>query len=122
MLFFLMIRRPPRSTRTDTLFPYTTLFRSCFPCGFDIAGGDCSPDGIEPFPPLGRTGGGAGRFADGRERILGGLKITTGNRRIQLAKVCEVRMFRIVVRRVRYCHLHDNLLLYAWPGASVVLR
>src|SRR3546814_20644511 len=26
--FFLIIRRPPRSTRTDTLFPYTTLFRS----------------------------------------------------------------------------------------------
>src|SRR3546814_18244675 len=26
--FFLMIRRPPRSTRTDTLFPYPTLFRS----------------------------------------------------------------------------------------------
>src|SRR3546814_2175715 len=29
-----MIRRPPRSTRTDTLFPYTTLFRS------DIAQGE----------------------------------------------------------------------------------
>src|SRR3546814_5211248 len=29
LIFFLMIRRPPRSTRTDTLFPYTTLFRSC---------------------------------------------------------------------------------------------
>src|SRR3546814_12461075 len=28
ILFFLMIRLPPRSTRTDTLFPYTTLFRS----------------------------------------------------------------------------------------------
>src|SRR3546814_15030322 len=28
VLFVLMIRRPPRSTRTDTLFPYTTLFRS----------------------------------------------------------------------------------------------
>src|SRR3546814_13632231 len=27
-LFFLMIRRPPRATRTDTLIPYTTLFRS----------------------------------------------------------------------------------------------
>src|SRR3546814_7330947 len=26
-----MIRRPPRSTRTDTLFPYTTLFRSRYP-------------------------------------------------------------------------------------------
>src|SRR3546814_20228006 len=28
LFFFLMIRRPPRRTRTDTLFPYTTLFRS----------------------------------------------------------------------------------------------
>src|SRR3546814_14228914 len=28
VFFFLMIRRPPRSTLTDTLFPYTTLFRS----------------------------------------------------------------------------------------------
>src|SRR3546814_13926861 len=28
LFFFLMIRPPPRSTRTDTLFPYTTLFRS----------------------------------------------------------------------------------------------
>src|SRR3546814_3578405 len=28
LFFFLMIRRPPRSTRTYTLFPYTTLFRS----------------------------------------------------------------------------------------------
>src|SRR3546814_14410924 len=28
VFFFLMVRRPPRSTRTDTLFPYTTLFRS----------------------------------------------------------------------------------------------
>src|SRR3546814_15265555 len=27
-VFFLMLRRPPRSTHTDTLFPYTTLFRS----------------------------------------------------------------------------------------------
>src|SRR3546814_12915981 len=33
LFFFLMIRRPPRSTRTDTLFPYTTLFRSIVPVG-----------------------------------------------------------------------------------------
>src|SRR3546814_14891669 len=32
VVFFLMIRRPPRSTRTDTLFPYTTLFRSGHDC------------------------------------------------------------------------------------------
>src|SRR3546814_19363060 len=64
IFFFLMIRLPPRSTRTDSLFPYTTLFRSvCFrlpashqrpeevdkedyqPCGHDniTKGGDLVP-------------------------------------------------------------------------------
>src|SRR3546814_1580956 len=39
LFFFLMIRRPPRSTRTDTLFPYTTLFRSHAPvCRANIVG------------------------------------------------------------------------------------
>src|SRR3546814_10555221 len=38
-----MIRRPPRSTRTDTLFPYTTLFRSLM----KIAAGMVQPDGGE---------------------------------------------------------------------------
>src|SRR3546814_19711364 len=46
-----MIRRPPRSTRTDTLFPYTTLFRS-IPCGSDDLAGDdvlgVSVSGSEP--------------------------------------------------------------------------
>src|SRR3546814_12501357 len=37
--FFLMIRRPPRSTLTDTLFPYTTLFRSGFEIGTGISVG-----------------------------------------------------------------------------------
>src|SRR3546814_9007050 len=37
-----MIRRPPRSTRTDTLFPYTTLFRSCTYAHFPASdSGDC---------------------------------------------------------------------------------
>src|SRR3546814_9778679 len=40
-IFFLMIRRPPRSKRTDTLFPYTTLFRAT--CISDAGGkGDCN--------------------------------------------------------------------------------
>src|SRR3546814_5794836 len=40
--FFLMIRRPPRATRTDTLFPYTTLFRSgmMMPTGAWVALGE----------------------------------------------------------------------------------
>src|SRR3546814_2525899 len=37
VFFFLMIRRPPRSTRTDTLFPYTTLFRSMQRHGVGLA-------------------------------------------------------------------------------------
>src|SRR3546814_6013686 len=47
-----MIRRPPRSTRTDTLFPYTTLFRS-----------DKRPDAGDR-----QTGRGAGRSAPGSAR------------------------------------------------------
>src|SRR3546814_10451547 len=35
-----MIRRPPRSTRTDTLFPYPTLFRSCHRSRRDVSGGE----------------------------------------------------------------------------------
>src|SRR3546814_5872732 len=42
-----MIRRPPRSTRTDTLFPYTTLFRSGMAC-IHI------PEGLNIFQPPGK--------------------------------------------------------------------
>src|SRR3546814_4629415 len=54
-----MIRRPPRSTRTDTLFPYTTLFRSKVDrhmSDFDKI--DVSSDaGYEPFSMFGGSGG-----------------------------------------------------------------
>src|SRR3546814_5054605 len=53
-----MIRRPPRSTRTDTLFPYTTLFRSLpaarqFPGGADHGGGysRCHADDADGHAP-----------------------------------------------------------------------
>src|SRR3546814_12020404 len=45
VFFFLMIRRPPRSTRTDTLFPYTTLFRSVEPAGDASGSGSRRPVG-----------------------------------------------------------------------------
>src|SRR3546814_14121507 len=44
VIYFLMIRRPPRSTRTDTLFPYTTLFRSGEVGGAGEVVGDASED------------------------------------------------------------------------------
>src|SRR3546814_20927203 len=61
LCFFLMIRRPPRSTRTDTLFPYTTLFRSHRP-------------GKERAGPIYRriaAGSGAGPLDLGNDRALG---------------------------------------------------
>src|SRR3546814_9118462 len=53
-----MIRRPPRSTRTDTLFPYTTLFEPTEPCGsavFKTAGFNHSPNLPSEFIPLKST-------------------------------------------------------------------
>src|SRR3546814_4430569 len=47
-----MIRRPPRSTRTDTLFPYTTLFRSLQHCSTAPRVGHIA----HPRPPATRTG------------------------------------------------------------------
>src|SRR3546814_14865567 len=59
-----MVRRPPRSTRTDTLFPYTTLFRS------DRGRGDGGRAAAQRVPVEGdvlrRDAGGATRAADGR--------------------------------------------------------
>src|SRR3546814_21023534 len=48
VFFFLMRRRPPRSTRTDTLFPYTTLFRSDDTRGFLMIG---DADAVKQFAP-----------------------------------------------------------------------
>src|SRR3546814_2939992 len=57
-LFFLMIRRPPRSTRTDTLFPYTTRFRS-FTVTCVLFGGAPGPSGpggeMVPLPIANRS-------------------------------------------------------------------
>src|SRR3546814_13390489 len=49
--FFLRIRRPPRSTRTDTLFPYTTLFRSKHLATAPFAAG--TPASAEAFDRIG---------------------------------------------------------------------
>src|SRR3546814_12345101 len=61
MFFLLMIRRPPRSTRTDTLFPYTTLFRSHVGAGTFV---DCGRLGY-------RIGSGSGCKSYHRQRRAG---------------------------------------------------
>src|SRR3546814_1720748 len=60
MFFFLMIRRPPRSTRTDTLFPYTTLFRS----------GKAAQGLFISFPKTRRRGKGSGSPIDERVSLF----------------------------------------------------
>src|SRR3546814_7459383 len=50
-----MIRRPPRSTRTDTLFPYTTLVRSRL-VDDNLAGGPCCPPGTGIYNAARRSG------------------------------------------------------------------
>src|SRR3546814_19048815 len=81
-----MIRRPPRSTRTDTLFPYTTLFRSVPPAlpknpmapprrgwaarttGEARASGGVHPEGRNEMAQLGEAGLAARRGGPSRER------------------------------------------------------
>src|SRR3546814_3086503 len=53
LFFFLMIRRPPRSTRTDTLFPYTTLFRSIDYVGASLQGGRFGIPLLQDIPFVG---------------------------------------------------------------------
>src|SRR3546814_15280117 len=67
-VFVLMIRRPPRSTRTDTLFPYTTLFRSARHRQPVHAAGRRRPGGA-PAADVGRAAG-AVRHRQAERRAL----------------------------------------------------
>src|SRR3546814_3211867 len=64
LLFFLMIRRPPRSTRTDTLFPYTTLFRSGGRRGHGLMSVK-TPEGVWSNPVFVKLTGGSIGFQAG---------------------------------------------------------
>src|SRR3546814_13291052 len=79
--FFLMIRRPPRSTRTDTLFPYTTLFRSSPRAPFGVEAVDRAGDHVR-LVYFGRTSGlarklfplGEARRVSGRLDLYGDMR------------------------------------------------
>src|SRR3546814_9279516 len=74
--FFLIILRPPRSTRTDTLFPYTTLFRSVPPPSAAVrrrprgAARLCAGAPLRAVPAAGRGGFGAPAVAGGSASVV----------------------------------------------------
>src|SRR3546814_7925465 len=94
-----MILRPPRSTRTDTLFPYTTLFRSDpvavlrrrrrrIAASVDHKGR--LPQAGETVEQIdGRDGGAAGRIAFGRDRQEGGADRLQAGRTVRYEAVGE---------------------------------
>src|SRR3546814_12066294 len=90
-----MIRRPPRSTRTDTLFPYTTLFRSGLA---DASAGEVAADAARARELLlvGRTMGGdvekllVAQHPAARHIALLGLHFAPGRQRLQPRQVAAV--------------------------------
>src|SRR3546814_10777283 len=66
MLFFLLSRRPPRSTLTDTLFPSPTLFRASRLAGQRSR---AAPRGRARGDPVGRPAAPAARLPDRRHRV-----------------------------------------------------
>src|SRR3546814_3129424 len=72
-----MIRRPPRSTRTDTLFPYTTLFRSSFANGMQNSNSSSNLttqliNGLRQYNNV--SGGGLNRMFSGGAGAAGGTR------------------------------------------------
>src|SRR3546814_329067 len=82
VVFFLRIRRPPRSTRTDTLFPYTTLFRSQPGQRLHLSGADLRPgDRRHLVWGTARLDPGRGRCARASRDRAGATRRPSGDRR-----------------------------------------
>src|SRR3546814_3366326 len=116
-----MIRRPPRSTRTDTLFPYTTLFRSC--CRW--AGG-CGERGLPvlgPGPVAGKVqyeAASGGRDPGGHVDQSGRSEEHTSElqslMRISYAVFCLKKKNKLQQRFCHYQHEHTHTPLLFAPA------
>src|SRR3546814_2276752 len=87
-----MIRRPPRSTRTDTLFPYTTLFRSSCGCGYSritVVSRDCQENRADDC--LENTGGcDAATGRDRGARLVHGLAVRSEEHTSELQSLMRI--------------------------------
>src|SRR3546814_17781328 len=101
-----MIRRPPRSTRTDTLFPYTTLFRSTG--GGPATGGGTRADaagghrvaGQPPRPCAVPANGFHGGRSTSDDGTAGVVSVGAADDRGALSDACGCAVFRSEERRV----------------------
>src|SRR3546814_13507685 len=125
-----MIRRPPRSTRTDTLFPYTTLFRSR-PARHQ--------HGSVPFGPRAAViaeivreslfaPGGAGRMTDWRERRnrLPARRMTQRSEERRVGKDVSVRVDlggrRIIKKKTPMSHKLDNMIRLDYSATDSITQ
>src|SRR3546814_2820834 len=117
-----MIRRPPRSTRTDTLFPYTTLFRSVDDLGHVGAPARAAEGGALPDPSgdeLEGTGGdllaGAGDADDDRDAPALRSEEHTSElqslMRISYAVFCLKKKKIILNQNPRHTHEYSNIAM-----------
>src|SRR3546814_4034450 len=106
---FLMIRRPPRSTRTDTLFPYTTLFRSVARKGQPGDPQDALDGHVDG--PLGGTGaGGDRRFPWAEHRSEEHTSELQSLMRISYAVFClkKKNYLECAQTQISYLHTHNK--------------
>src|SRR3546814_4632893 len=99
--FFLMIRRPPRSTRTDTLFPYTTLFRSLFE-KVVVVGHDVVPVALRN--PGTRPGCGGGLAAPA-SRAIGGQAIRSEEHTSELQSLMRISYAVFCLKKKKKNHI-----------------
>src|SRR3546814_3892415 len=127
-LFFLMLRRPPGSTRTDTLFPYTTLFRSR-DCDAVMRAATRAPDDLDflvqplrirlqqrrrEFERLLRVGGAPGGGIIGRTRSEEHTSELQSLMRISYAVFC-------LKKKTHYNSLYSNMCVVSLDHFSPVL-
>src|SRR3546814_5275824 len=94
-----MIRRPPRSTRTDTLFPYTTLFRSSH--AYEHSGGQYFPIGL----------GAQIYYAEGLERLASNIEEVRPTIMVVVPRLFEVlrqRILQAVEKQGRICRSEEH--------------
>src|SRR3546814_946781 len=99
-----MIRRPPRSTLTDTLFPYTTLFRSPSACA---ASGECSAGGAEPRPRA--PAGGLSRLSSGASPCLTCTTLRSEEHTSELQSLMRISYAVFCLKKKNKIQLHESL-------------